>query len=117
MLDDNNDVLFAEHLDALNASDTNERDAEKRDVVGFRIYFEVEGAGSFKALSQFHSFNTLSGITSAWVRPHEQMTITANAASGWMFTHWSLNGLYAGPDAERTIVASRGMRIKAHFTQ
>lgn len=82
-------------------------------VIAIRIYFEVEGFGSFIA----GPYNTAQGHTNAWVGPGMALSLSASAASGWKFSHWTLNGNFAGTNPQSSATARMGLKIKAHFVE
>ncbi len=82
-------------------------------VVSVRIFFEVQGAGSFVA----GGFNTLDGAVCAWVKPGAKLNLSATPASGWKFSHWLLNGQWGGAKRRRGFTARKGLRITAVFTR
>jgi len=93
--------------------DVSEGAAKAGGVISVRIYLEVEGFGSFRA----GPFNTAAGHSSGWVKPGAMLSLRASAAPGWKFSHWTLNGLFAGTNPSSQASARAGLKIKAYFTQ
>jgi len=114
MSDQKSDIRLteAEELASVNGVDVVSED-RGGGVIAVRIYFEVEGFGSFRA----GPYNTAQGHTNAWVKPGMGLALSASAASGWKFSHWTLNGNFAGTNSKSSATARIGLRIKAHFVE
>ncbi|MEL7061686.1 MAG: hypothetical protein AAGN46_16790 [Acidobacteriota bacterium] len=80
-------------------------------IISVRIYFEVQGLGSFRA----NSFDTANGTTDAWVKPGIPLSLTARPASGHRFAHWLINGNFSSTSATHRVSSKRGLTIQAVF--
>ena len=82
-----------------------------REKVAIRVYFEVEGKGSFRA----GEHDTSRGSESAWLKPHEVIRLEARPVAGHRFSHWVVDNEYSGSNRSRRVEASIGMTIRAVF--
>jgi len=80
-------------------------------VISVRVYFTAQGLGSFRA----GRFNTSNGDSSGWFRAGSSIALSAIAASGHKFSHWTFDGNFGGNQASRTVRAKRGMKIVGVF--
>ncbi len=92
----------------------NEVSAEElqlQQVLAVRMYFEVQGFGSFKA----NHFNTAIGHTSGWFKPGTGVQLIATAGPGHKFSHWTMNGNFGGNNPRHRTGTIRGLKIRAVF--
>lgn len=87
--------------------------AISRQIITVRVFFEVEGFGSFTA----GPFNTATGAISGWFGAGETIPLQATAAAGWKFSHWTFNGQFGGTQAKWSTDARIGKKIRAIFIQ
>jgi hypothetical protein len=80
-------------------------------IMSVRIFLEAQGFGSFKG----QGFDTAKGDSTAWVLAAQPLSLLATPASGWRFSHWTLNGNFAGDKPSISLTAKIGMKIKAFF--
>lgn len=104
-------ILSPEELAALNEGAAQSRDADARGVISVRIFFQVQGVGSFQA----GPFDTANGHTNAWLKPGS-LNLQAHPGPGAKFESWYLNGMFSSSEPVHRVYASRGLTIKAIFT-
>lgn len=83
----------------------------------YRVLFDVEGFGSFKAGIGADSYDTAFGDTIGWFDSGKTLTLKALPASGWGFSHWTFNGMFSGSSLSHQALVRPGLKIKAHFRQ
>ena len=82
-----------------------------RDEVAIRVFFEVDGSGSFRA----GDLDTANGAESAWMKPQSVIRLEAKPIAGHKFSHWVVQNEFAGSGRSRRVVATQGMVIRAVF--
>lgn len=82
-------------------------------IILAKVYFRVNGLGSFTA----NSYNTASGAQIGIFEAGSGISLKAVPAPGWKFSHWTLNGNYAGCSPSSCATARIGLEIRAHFVE
>ena len=82
-------------------------------LITVRCFFSAQGNGSFQA----GKFNTGNGDASGWFPARSPIRLSAKAAPGHIFSHWTFNGNFGGSEATRTVPARIGLRIVGVFVR
>ncbi|MDY7095590.1 MAG: hypothetical protein SX243_21650 [Acidobacteriota bacterium] len=80
-------------------------------AAAFRIFLSVSGLGSFKA----GFLDTGKGDLAGFVPAGKVVPLRATAGPGHVFSHWTLNGQFAGTNPVHRVVPKPGLKIGAVF--
>ncbi len=83
------------------------------DIIIAKVFFRVDGFGSFTA----NSYNTASGAQVGLFEAGSGISLNAVPAPGWEFSHWTFNGNYGGSSPSAGVAARIGLEIKAYFVK